>query len=143
MFLACAARWQVCVCYYNVIMTVITAQVRTGVLAGGRDGGQTKGIMLLAKNDRAPLHTELYALMHTHACMHSQTRRASDTQAETHTNDHLTDINLAPNEPFTMPITDYCYFMRSVMSLDGKTAESLNSFGNVCQRPFRTNFHSP
>lgn len=81
---------------------------------------------------------------HAHTRMHALTnRRVSDTQAETHKNDHLTDINLAPNEPFKMPITDYCYFMRSVMQLDGKTAESLNSFGNVCQRPFRTNSHSP
>lgn len=36
-----------CVCYYNVIMTIITAQVRTGTLAGGRNRGEREEIILL------------------------------------------------------------------------------------------------
>lgn len=41
-----------CVCYYKVIMTIITAQVRTGVLAGGSDGDERKAIMLLPGCER-------------------------------------------------------------------------------------------
>lgn len=91
-------------------MTVITAQVRTGVLAGGWDRGPDERNNAFTKGRLCTSATTAHgaARTRTHALTN---RRVSDTQAESHANDHLTDINLAPNEPFTVPITDYCYFM--------------------------------
>lgn len=82
-----------CVCYYNVIRAVITA--RTDTLGGGKDGD---GL-------HKPINT------HAGTCTQSSNQGTSNKYKHKHTNDHLSFLNLALNEPLRLPITDSRYFM--------------------------------
>lgn len=82
-------------------MTIITDQVRTDVLAGGWDRNKRKAIILLPGCECTPfMRIRKHTLIQRYTNTHTRSASKKKIQTETHANEHLGDLNLAPNEHF-------------------------------------------